>query len=109
MRMSKPDLLVVVSYSGMRTECQNDHALSLLPFIPGKYHYEVVACDYGWMSLGLKALRSARNLMQNTLDFDVINPVDSQHYTGKAIWLTCRGQVDLYCEFVGEGGWLRSS
>ena len=33
------------------------------------------------MSLGLKTLRSARNLMQNTLVFDVINPVDSQHDT----------------------------
>ena len=62
-------------------ECQNDHALSLLPPVPGEYHYEVVGCGYGWMSLGLKTLRSARNLMQNTLDFDVINPVDSQHDT----------------------------
>ena len=60
MRTSKPDLLVVVAYSGMRMECKNDHALSLLPPIPGKYHYEVVGCGYGWMSLGLKALRSAR-------------------------------------------------
>ena len=62
-------------------ECQNDHALSLLPPVPGEYHYEVVGCGYGWMSLGLKTLRSARNLMQNTLDFDVINPVNSQHDT----------------------------
>ena len=45
-------------------ECQNDHALSLLPPIPGEYHYEVVGCGYGWMSLGLKTLRSAGNLMQ---------------------------------------------
>ena len=72
-------------------ECQNDHALSLLPPVPGEYHYEVVGCGYGWMSVGLKTLRSARNLMQNTLDFDVINAVDSQHFTCtcKAIWLTC--------------------
>ena len=76
-------------------ECQNDHALSLLPPVPGEYHYEVVGCGYGWMGLGLKTLRSARNLMQNSLNFDVINPVNSQHDTGKAIWLTCRGQVGL--------------
>ena len=47
-----------------------------------------------WLRLdefGSKSLRSARNLMQNTLDFNVINPVDSQHdtCTCKAIWLTC--------------------
>ena len=54
-------------------ECQIDHALSLLPPVPVEYHYEVVGCGYGWMSLSLKTLRSARNLMQNTLDFDVIN------------------------------------
>ena len=72
-------------------ECQNDHALSLLPPVLGEYHYEVVGCGYDWMSLGLKTLRSARNLMQNTLDFEVINPVDSQDdtCTCKAIWLTC--------------------
>ena len=69
-------------------ECQNDHALSLLPTVPGEYHYEVVRCGYGWMSLGLKTLRSARNLMQNTLDFDVINPVDYQHDT-----CTCKAYV----------------
>ena len=34
-------------------ECQNDHALSLLPPIPEEYHYEVEGCGYGWMSLGL--------------------------------------------------------
>ena len=75
-------------------ECQNDRVLSLLPPIPGEYHYEVVGCGYSWMSLGVKTLRSARNLMQNTLDFDVIDPVDSQHDT-----CTCkahvRGQVGL--------------
>ena len=91
MRAPKPGLSAVVAYSGTRMECQHDHALSLLPPVPGEYLYEVVGCGYGWMSLGLKTLRSARNLMQNTLDFDVINPVDSQHdtCTCKAIWLTC--------------------
>ena len=98
-------------------EYQNDHALSLLPPIPGEYHYEVVGCGYGWMSLGLKTLRSARNLMQNTLDFDVINPVNSQHYTctSKGIWLTCRVRwvylfLSLSCgRMVGGGEWLSSS
>ena len=43
------------------------------------------------MWLRLDEFGSARNLMQNTLDFNVINPVDSQHFTCtcKAIWLTC--------------------
>ena len=84
-------------------ECQNDHALSLLPPIPGEYHYEVVGCGYGWMSLGLKTLRSARNLMQNTLDFDVINPVDSQHVISRVerersldhTWITALGHICL--------------
>ena len=58
-------------------ECQNDHDLSFLPPVLGEYHYEVVGCGYGWMSLGLKTLRSARNLMQNTLDFDVIQSIPS--------------------------------
>ena len=39
-----------------------------VPPVPGEYHYKVVGCGYGWMTLGLKTLRSARNLMQNTLD-----------------------------------------
>ena len=93
-------------------ECQNDHALSLLPPVPGEYHYEVVGCGYGWMSLGLKTLRSAKNLMQNTLDFDVINPVDSQHdtCTCKAIF-TCRVRwVYLFLSLsCGGGEWLSSS
>ena len=103
-------------------ECQNDHALSFLPPVPGEYHYEVVGCGYDWMSLGLKTLRSARNLMQNTLDFNVINPVDSQHFicTCKAIWLTCWVRwvyifLSLSCGWlVGGGGgggggeWLTS-
>ena len=108
MRAPKPGLLVVVAYSGMRVECQNDHALSLLPPVPGEYHYEVVGCGYGWMGLGLKTLRSARNLMQNSLNFDVINPVNSQHDTGKAIWLTCRVRwVNLFLSLsCGRlGGW----
>ena len=95
MRVPKPGLLAVVAYSGTRMECQNDRVLSLLHPVPGGYHYEVVGCGYGWMSSALKTLRSTRNLMQNTLDFDVINPVDSQHDTCKTIWLTCRGQVGL--------------
>ena len=78
----------------------------------GEYHYEVVGCGYGWMSLGLKTLRSARNLMQNTLDYDVINPVSSQHdtCTYKA---HMRGQVGLSIHIpklwpVGGGRWLSS-
>ena len=108
MRAPKPGLLVVVAYSGTRVECQNDHALSLLPPVPGEYHYEVVGCGYDWMGLGLKTLRSARNLMQNSLNFDVINPVNSQHDTGKAIWLTCRVRwVNLFLSLsCGRlGGW----
>ena len=82
-----------------------------MPPVPGEYHHEVVGCGYGWMSLGLKTLRSARNLMQNTSDFDVINPVDSQHdtCTCKAIWLTCGVRwvypfLSLSCGRLGGGG-----
>ena len=39
---------------------------SLLHPVPGEYNYEVVGCGYSWMSLALKALSSARKLMQNT-------------------------------------------
>ena len=60
--------------------------------------------------MGLKTLRSARNLMQNTLDFDVINPVDSQHdtCTCKAIWLMCGVRwvylfLSLSCGLLGVG------
>ena len=66
-----------------------------VPPVPGEYHYKVVGCGYGWMTLSLKTLRSARNLMQKTLDFDFINPVDSQYDTCKAIWLMYKGQVGL--------------
>ena len=104
-------------------ECQNDHTFSLLPPVPGKYyvvpgeyHYEVVGCGYGWMSLGLKTLGLARSSMQNTLDFDVINPVDSQHdtCTCKAIWLTCGVRwvylfLSLSCGRLGGEKWLSSS
>ena len=90
-------------------ECQNDHALSLLPPVLGEHHYEVVGCGYSWMSLGLKTLRSARKLMQNTLDFDVITPVESQHdtCTCKAIWLMCGVRwvylfISLSCGWLGE-------
>ena len=44
----KSGLSAVVAYSGTRMECQNDHALSLLPPVPVEYHYEVVGM---WLRL----------------------------------------------------------
>ena len=42
MRVPKPGLSAVVAYSGTRMECQSDCVLSLLPPVPGEYHYEIV-------------------------------------------------------------------
>ena len=39
-----------------------------VPPVPGEYHYKELGSGCGWMSLGLKTLIFARNLMQNTLD-----------------------------------------
>ena len=64
-----------------------------VPPVPGEYHYKVVGMWLWLDEFGSKGkvLKSTRNLMQNTLEFDVINPVDSQHdtCTCKGIWLTC--------------------
>ena len=47
------------------------------------------------MRLALNALSSARKLTQH-LEFDVFNPVDSEHDVCKKIWVTCWvGQLRL--------------
>ena len=58
-----------------------------------------MGCGYGWMSLALKALSSARKLMQNP---------DSQHDTCKSYQAHVRGQVDPYPKIAG-GAELSSS
>ena len=43
-----------------------------------------------WLDeLGSEGLEFCLKVAAENLDFDIINPVNSQHYTGETIWLTC--------------------